>query len=287
MRQMRLHPVHHTDFAVNQGRIIAVDQRFQLPAHLVDTLTVGRQNTDCQQAHRHIAFVGSLHNQRHGSIRHPHIGINGRCHGRDFFHHAADGIFRIIQQDAFPRHAGRRRKDTACQRFGNDHAGEPRLELLLAERFPFDKGKREEAPEAIVRPHHLHFLRVVSPGNLHIGIAIKQAGNGRIGHNRHLLRRLQRHQAFFGGTDAPEEIAVPFPPFILYLVDIKVFAAVHFGHDVGGTDMIHDRYHHHHRNGKSRPDDIHPAVEAVLPHQVPGLFDVLFVHDTVLFVMPD
>ena len=287
MCQMRLHPVHHTELSVGQGRIIAVDHLFQFTAHLVDSHPVGRQDTDRQQADRYIALVGSPHDQRHRGIRHPHIGIHGGSHGRDILHHAANGIFGIVQQDTFPRHAGRRRKDTACQRFGNDHPGETRLELLLTERFPFDERKREEAPEAIVRTHHLHLLGVVSPGNLHIGVAIKQAGDGRIGHKRHLLCRLQRHQAFFGGTDAPEKVTVSFPPFIFHLVDIQVFAAVHFGCDVSCTDMVHDRYHHHHRNGKSRPDDIHPAVEAVLPHQVPGLFEVLFIHDTVLFVMPD
>ena len=114
---------------------------------------------------------------------------------------------------------------------------------------------------------------------------MKQACNGRVGHQCHLLRRLQRHQAFFSRTDAPEESSVAFAPLIFHLVDVQVFAAMHFGGNVGGTDMVHDRHDHHHRDSQSGTDDIDRAVEAVLLHQVPGLFEVLFIHGAILFVL--
>ena len=74
------------------------------------------------------------------------------------------------------------------------------------------------------------------------------------------------------------------PPFFLILrlhggtVQLQQPAPAVFGSDIRGTDIIYDRHDHHHRDGKPRPQNIDEAEEAVLLHQLPGLFEILFVH---------
>ena len=220
-----------------------------------------------------------VHGDGEGGISDPRLGVDIGGYAGDVVHNTAHGILQAVQQDRLPR----RRlvpKQPAGQRAAQHRTGHAGEELGLGEGPPLHEIEAVDTPEAVVAAFQPHLGRLVSTGQSHESVTIRERHHEGVGGHRHVLRDAEITDHLLDEARAASRLVIALRAIQLVCHVRKVAHPVpmHFGGDIRRTYMVGHRQRHYHRDGQPRAYDVDRAEEALLPDQGPCLLYVDLVH---------
>ena len=180
-----------------------------------------------------------------------------------------------------PRHSLDGGKQPLGQRLTDDGHLRLGLHIFLREWLAVNKTEGKDFPESAVGKTGSSFEGLYVCGR-HLIISPK------INHTaRHLLHMRQPRQHLVHDIIGHATVDGPALGLVLrvalYRLQHQRAVAVILGIDGAELDVEDDEQCHHQRNGQARAHHIDACKEAVLPHQGPGLFKVVFQHICMYF----